>query len=143
MKLTLVVALVAAVLSVIDFFDVAKRGEQALRAFVGWNVRVLGRISIWLVYVGLAAIAIMTVLAYGLIPMQGVGINRELIRLVDDTQYWFFKLGMSLLLLNIVPAVLMLSIWGAFWLLSLPKRGIMSTLGLVVALVAVGLEVAH
>jgi len=60
---------------------------------------------------------------------------------LDDIQYGFFRIAISLLALTILVSTMAMVTYAAFWVLSLPKRGIMSTLDMVVAGIGVVLEV--
>lgn len=141
MKLTLVVAIAGVTLALIDFFGMAQHGERAIRRLVGWILSGGNWLTSTLYYVGWAALIAMVAIVAVMFVTHMSGVNPALVMRLDDIQYGFFRIGMSLLALSILVSILAMLTYAAFWVLSLPKRGIMSTLGLAIAVIGVVLEV--
>jgi hypothetical protein len=152
MKPTMLVALVGLALAAVDFLGLAQRVEAWIRALMvrlfDWGCWLFQKASDAWNYVtfGLVAIAgvIFAIVAYEwLTGVEVVGglagwthSTSPVKKLVDD----IVGTAYALVFLVLAASVAALVTWAVFWLLAWPKRGIVSSLGLLIAVVGVGLE---
>jgi len=154
MKLTSLVALIGVALAAIDFFGLARQVEAWLRALMvhlfDWGCWLFEKASQAWNYVtaGLVAIAavILSIVAYewmaGAEIVGGVAgwgnSGSPVKKLVDN----IVGTAYVLVFLILAASVAALAAWAMFWLLAWPRRGIVSSLGLLLAVVGLGLEFA-
>ena len=154
MKPTTLVALIGVALAAIDFFGLARQVEAWLRALMvhlfdwgcwlfekssdGWNYVNIG--------LGGVAAVLFSIIAFewatGTEIIGGVAgwknSTSPVKKLVDDV----IGTAYALVFLILAASVALLAAWAMFRLLAWPKRGIVSSLGLLLAVVGLGLEFA-
>lgn len=152
MKTTALVALIGLLLAAVDFFGFARQVEARVRVlmvylwewggwlfekgFDGWNY----------VNIGVTAVGLVLFSIVGFEWVSGIEIfggvegfknsNSPAKKVLDDVIATAFALALTV----VAAGAAALVTWGVFWLLAWPKRGVVSSLGLLMAVAGVGLE---
>ena len=143
MKVSAAVALVGLALALVDVTGTSRYAEGLLTSLV-YKVRgVMASIGVYLWYARWVALGIAVVGFYGAVLLSAAGANNEWIQFADRWQLFFFHMFILLYVIAFAFLGLLMLLWGIFWALSLPKRGVVSVLGVGVALAAVVLEFIH